>query len=134
MDNVQTLSRFLQSLPSFRGKRRVGRLIMKLSGVLSKSGIVVDTKAGNFYLPNLKDMISIDLFMNGYYEKGLVEMLKKSIPQGGVLIDVGANIGSIAIPLSKMRPDVKIICVEASPWIFKVLKRNVDSNNPNNIT
>lgn len=134
MDNVQTLSRFLQALPSFRGKRRVGRLIMKLSGVLSRSGIVVSTKAGEFYLPNLKDMISIDLFMNGYYEKGLVEMLKKNIPQGGVLIDVGANIGSIAIPLSKMRPDIKIICVEASPWIFKVLKRNIDGNNASNIT
>ena len=81
MDNVQALSRFLQSLPSFRGKRRVGRMIMKLSGVLSKSGIVVNTKAGNFYLPNLKDMISIDLFMNGYYERGLIDMLKKNVPE-----------------------------------------------------
>src|SRR6476659_7714163 len=125
MSNVQTLSRFLQSLPLFRGKRRIGRLIMKMSGVSSKNDIVVNTKAGEFYLPNLKDMISIDLFMNGFYEKGLVEMLKKNIPANGVLIDVGANIGSISIPLSKMRPDVSIVAVEASPWIYNVLKRNI---------
>src|ERR1044072_3887238 len=99
MDKVQLLSRFLQSLPEFRGKRRIGKAIMKLSGIMSKSGIVVNTGAGEFYLPNLKDMISIDLFMNGFYEKGLVEMLRKNIPANGVLIDVGANIGSISIPL-----------------------------------
>ena len=134
MNNVQTLSRFLQSLPLFRGKRRIGKMIMKLSGVLSKSGVVVNTKAGKFYLPNLKDMISIDLFMNGFYEKGLVKMLRDNVPSKGVLIDVGANIGSISIPLSKMRPDIRIIAVEASPWIFKVLKRNIEANNAFNIT
>ena len=134
MNNVQHLSWFLQALPVFRGKRRIGRIIMKLSGMSSKSGIVVKTKAGEFYLPNLKDMISIDLFINGYYEKGLVDMLKNNIPPNGVLIDVGANIGSIAIPLSKMRQDIRIIAVEASPWIFKVLKRNITANNASNIT
>lgn len=133
MDNVRTLSWLLQSLPSFRGKRRIGRMIMKLSGVLSKSGIVVNTKAGRFYLPNLKDMISIDLFMNGYYEKGLIDLLSKRMPRDGVLIDVGANIGSISIPVSKIRPDIKIIAVEASPWIFEVLKRNIQENNASNV-
>ena len=87
MNNVQHLSWFLQALPVFRGKRRIGRIIMKLSGMSSKSGIVVKTKAGEFYLPNLKDMISIDLFINGYYEKGLVDMLKNNIPPNGVLMD-----------------------------------------------
>jgi FkbM family methyltransferase len=109
-------------------------MIMRLSGVSSKSDIVVNTKAGEFYLPNLKDMIAIELFMNGFYEKGLVEMLTKNIPANGVLIDVGANIGSISIPLSKMRPDISIVAVEASPWIYKVLKRNIQANNASNIT
>lgn len=109
-------------------------MIMKIAGVSDKTNILINTKAGIYHLPNLKDMISIDLFMNGYYEKGLVSMLKENIPVNGVFIDVGANIGSISIPLSRMRQDIKIIAVEASPWIYNILKTNVDSNNATNIT
>jgi FkbM family methyltransferase len=134
MNNVQALSSLLQTLPLFRGKRRIGKLIMKLSRVTSRSGLSIRTKSGKFYLPNLKDMISIDLFMNGYYERGLVNLLIERIPNNGVLLDVGANIGSICIPVSKMRPDVKIIAIEASPWIFDVLKKNIEANNASNIT
>lgn len=133
MNNVQALSSFLQSLPAFKGKRRVGRLIMKMAGATNRKDIVVNTRAGKFHLPNLKDMISIDLFMNGYYEKGLVRMLKENIPANGVMIDVGANIGSISVPLAKMRPDIKIIAVEASPWIYQVLKKNIEANNLENV-
>lgn len=134
MNNVQILSSLLQALPLFRGKRRLGRLIMRLSGIMSRTGLSVNTKAGRFYLPNLKDMISIDLFMNGFYEKGLVYMLSENIPMNGIFVDVGANIGSISIPLSKMRPDVSIIAVEASPWIFNVLKENIKANKASAIT
>lgn len=107
---------------------------MNVSGVSKRTNFPVNTKAGRFYLPNLKDMISIDLFINGYYEKGLVNMLESNIPENGVFIDVGANIGSISIPLSRMRPDIRIIAVEASPWIFDILKKNVVLNNRTNIT
>lgn len=108
-------------------------MIMELTGVMKMKDFFINTRAGKFYLPNLKDIISIDLFINGYYEKGLVSMLKENIPPNGVLIDIGANIGSISIPLSWMRPDIKIIAVEASPWIYTILKRNVEENKAKNI-
>lgn len=133
MNSMQALSSFLQALPPFKGKRRIGRMIMSIAGITSRTNFQVATKAGTFFLPNLKDMISIDLFINGYYEKGLVDMLNRNIPANGVFIDVGANIGSISIPLSRMRPDISIIAVEASPWIFDVLKRNVKLNSNGNI-
>jgi FkbM family methyltransferase len=134
MSSVQALSSLLQALPSFKGKRRLGRAIMKITGVSTHHDVVVNTKAGTFHLPNLKEMISMDLFMNGYYERGLVRMLKEQMPANGVLIDIGANIGSISIPLSRMRPDIRIVAVEASPWIFRVLKANIEANNATNIT
>ena len=133
MSSMQALSSFLQALPSFKGKRRIGRMIMRVAGITSRTNFQVITKAGTFFLPNLKEMISIDLFINGYYEKGLVDMLKRNIPANGVFIDVGANIGSISIPLSRMRPDISIIAIEASPWIFDILKKNVELNSRGNI-
>jgi FkbM family methyltransferase len=107
---------------------------MKLAGTDRQKNLRVQTKAGIFHLPNLLDMISIDLYMNGYYEKGLVDHLISNVPPNGVFLDVGANIGSISIPLAKARPDVRIISVEASPWIFDILAKNVSANGCTNIT
>jgi FkbM family methyltransferase len=121
-------------MPLFKGKRRFGRAIVNLSGASKKRSLIINTKAGRFLLPNLVEMISLDLFINGYYEKGLVNFLSKNIPSKGVFIDVGANIGSISIPLARSRPDIRIVAVEASPWIFGVLKNNIELNNSSNIT
>ena len=54
-------------------------------------------------------------------------MLKKFHPMG-VLLDIGANIGSIAMPVCTTRPDVKVICVEASRNVFAYLKKNISVN------
>lgn len=43
-------------------------------------------------------------------------------------MDVGANIGSLAIPIAKARPNVSIVCIEADPNIHRLLKENVDRN------
>ncbi len=134
MNSIQQLSSFLQALPDFRGKRRLGRLAVKLSGAAKEKEFIVQTRAGKFLIPNLKDSISLDLFVDGYYEKGLVDLLVKIIPANGVWLDIGANIGSVCIATAHRRPDVKIIAVEASPWIYKYLKRNIELNGVPNIT
>lgn len=123
----------MQAVPIFKGKRRLGRAIMKFAGLMDARDLILETQAGKFQLPSLVENISIELFINGYYEKGLVKFLTKNIPPNGVFLDVGANIGSISIPLSRSRPDITIVAVEASPWIFKVLERNIAINNLRNI-
>lgn len=134
MSRLQRLSSFLQSVPSFRGKRRIGRFMVRLSGASGKKKLMVKTKAGRFLLPNLKEIISLELFICGFYERGLVDFLVKNIPQQGIFIDMGANIGSVCIPLAHRRPDIKVIAIEASPWIYKFLKENVALNDVQNIT
>lgn len=134
MNRIQVISSIFQMLPIFRGKRRVCKFILKRLGFSESRNVVINTKSGRFELPNLIEIISFDLFVNGIYEKGLVELLKNKIPQKGVFIDVGANIGSISIPLAIARPDITIIAIEASPWIYKVLQNNISHNNVYNIT
>ncbi len=46
-----------------------------------------------------------------------------------VLIDVGANIGISTLYFAKKYPFRGIICVEASPLNFEILRKNVKSNN-----
>jgi FkbM family methyltransferase len=133
MSNVQAISSFLQSIPEFRGKRRICRVLVKIFGLSGKKNLVVSTKSGKFLLPNIEEIVSFELFVNGYYEKGLVELLIKGIPRDGIFFDVGANIGSIAIPVALARPDIKVVAIEASPWIFSVLEKNISQNSSENI-
>lgn len=53
---------------------------------------------------------------------------------GGVVIDVGANIGIYSIVLAKSHPRLKVIAVEASPTIFEWLARNCSLNRLSNVT
>jgi FkbM family methyltransferase len=121
-------------MPDIRGKRRVCRLLISALGVEKSKDILINTRSGTFRLPNLKEAISFELYINGIYEKGLVDLLEKQIPPSGIFLDIGANIGSISISLAKRRKDIHIIAVEASPWIFAVLKENVERNGIGNIT
>ena len=79
-------------------------------------------------LPNLSETISFDLFINGVYEPETIAFLSKKLPYGATLLDLGANIGAITIPLAKQRQDLKIVCVEAAPWIANYLKENLANN------
>jgi len=100
--------------------------------VQSGKDIRVAGKFGiNYILPNLKESISFDIFTNGIYEPETHSFLHNRIPPNGIFLDLGANIGSITLPLLKTRTDLRTVCVEAAPWIFKYLETNINSNRNN---
>jgi FkbM family methyltransferase len=86
-----------------------------------------------YVLPNLKETIGYDIYINGIYEKEIIHYLSKIIPSNGKLLDIGANIGAISIPLAKSRKDIQIIAVEASTHIFNYLQNNVSLNELKNV-
>lgn len=60
--------------------------------------------------------------------------MKEFLPPGGVLIDVGANIGCHSFWASKLiGKDGQVISVEASPYIFECLKLGISANQISNI-
>lgn len=127
------VSGILRKVPDFKGKQRITRLIY--GNYLKKaSDILVTGSYGcRYILPNLIETISFEIFINGMYEKDTHEFLLKRIPPNAVVLDLGANIGSIIIPICRKRSDVRAICVEASPWVFEYLKKNVELNGLRNI-
>jgi len=122
-----------RKLPDFKGKQRLTRLIY--GNYLKKAADVVVTGSYGcrYILPNLIETISFEIFINGMYEKDTHEFLLQRIPPNAVLLDLGANIGSIIIPICKRRNDLRVICVEASPWVFEYLKKNIELNGLTNI-
>jgi FkbM family methyltransferase len=61
-----------------------------------------------------------------------VELIASLIPANANILDVGANIGTISIPLAAMGHNV--IAIEALPSNFNILKDNIEINNFKNIT
>jgi FkbM family methyltransferase len=115
-------------LPDYMpGKTRLGRwLICPFRRI--KPALLEDGQRFSYILPSYVEPIAQHLFTFGAYERPTVKFLASSLPKGGTLIDVGANIGALAIPIAKERPNASIICIEADPKLHRVLRENVKNN------
>lgn len=127
------LRSFFSFLPPFKGKHRLARLFFSGKINNGKNLIVKGHYGIKYKVPNLKENVAFDIYVEGAYEKQYIHFLAENIPENGLLLDLGANIGSICIPVSKLRPDIKIIAVEASPRVFSYLEYNVGLNECANI-
>lgn len=127
------LSNSWRKLPPFKGKKRLIRLLY--AKYIKNCSEVTFSIGGHasFTVPNLVENVSFDLFFEGIYEEELVSYIVKTLPENGVFIDVGANIGAISIMVALRRPDVTIHAFEASPRIFDFLDRNIRQNGLKNI-
>jgi len=127
------IGNLFRALPPFRGKLRLGKLSTSLFLRPSEERIVRLRHGIFLKLPNLIENLSLELFVNGYYEKELVDFLIKNLPPNGQFIDVGANIGAISVFVAKARPDVSIYAFEASALIVQYLQENISINKLSNI-
>lgn len=59
--------------------------------------------------------------------------IEKHVEPDAVVIDIGANLGLVACSVASVAPLGKVIAVEASPKIYKILKKNVKQNNIKNV-
>ncbi|MBZ5858003.1 FkbM family methyltransferase [Flavihumibacter profundi] len=127
------LSRILRMLPIFPGKYRISKKLLKQS-TLDQKNILINGKWGcSFLIPNLKENIGFEYFVNGVYEEETIKEIESLLPNNGVLLDIGANIGTIAIPICKRNPSITCFCIEASPFVFEYLQKNIEFNKLENI-
>ena len=95
---------------------------------------------------SLKMTISLDsyienkLFFDKNYGKNIIETIlsyryshPRSKKEQPVLIDVGANIGSICLPIAISKKDWAIIAYEPNPIVYHRLVKNVQLNNLSNV-
>jgi FkbM family methyltransferase len=122
------LSRMLGLVPDrLPGKARLGRLMLR--PFLSRTPAVLKDRAGYTYvMPSYAEPIAQSIFTFGAYERDTRNLILKFLTEKGIFIDVGANIGAVAVPIAKARPQVSIICIEADPGIHRFLRDNVNRN------
>ena len=128
------ISSILRRLPSFKGKRRLARLLLG-----DKIGTLRDCSIRGKYgciikVPNILEPIGFEIYINCVYEKETIGFISNRLLPGKILLDIGANIGAICIPVCKLNKGTKVIGVEAAPWVFQYLEFNAKENNISNIT
>lgn len=127
------IDKFIRIIPEFKGKRRLTAALYR-NKRSSTRDIIIKGRYGCIYkLPNLIENVGFDIFVNGIYESETIDFITTKCKNAKYFIDIGANIGSIAIPVSKRSPDLKIICIEASQNVFEYLNWNVEQNKLKNI-
>ena len=133
MTYVPKLLYMLRLLPSWLpGRYRFIFLCVRLSNL--QGPVIILDRLFKWLVPSASEPVAIELIANGCYEKQTCEAIKRFLPPDGVLIDVGANIGAIAIRAAKIYcPSGLVLGFEASPTIYRYLIQNVEFNSVKNI-
>jgi len=79
------------------------------------------------------DYISEMIKKYGYFSPTEIFFLEKYINENDNIIEIGANIGSHCIPLSKKNSKGKFFCFEPQIDVFKMLVSNITVNNCHNV-
>lgn len=94
---------------------------------------IVLTQDNYKYLIYSSDYIGQCLKTYGWFSPTEILFLKKYISSEDNIIEIGANIGSHCIPLSKFNSKGKYFCFEPQIDIFKMLVTNASLNNCDNV-
>src|SRR4051812_36587709 len=131
--DIEVVRRLLRAVPvGVPGKTRLARLAVRRFH--DDGPVLVPDRFGNsLWVPSLREPIGLSLFASGVYEPETLAAALAHLPPSGIFVDVGANIGALALPLAATRPDAHIVCIEADPEIAAILRSNVALNNRQNI-
>lgn len=71
---------------------------------------------------------SLDLY--GEYGEGEVDLFRQVVFAGHTVVEVGANMGSLTVPLARMvGPEGQVLAIEPQPLMYDLLVRNRELNN-----
>jgi FkbM family methyltransferase len=96
---------------------------------LSNGSVTIKLLEMSFSVPSLKEPVAFSLWSSGSYEPEIQKLILAHWKDNTWMVDVGANVGAISIPLSKLNSCNKILAIEASPTIFPYINENVSRNN-----
>ncbi len=125
---LKKILQLYRGLPVFKGKLRLGKIFF---GSLVNQSLPVEFIAHDnihYRIPNTLESLGTELFITGMYEKKIANFLKKQIKSDHIYFDLGANIGTLGIPVVKNNPGIKYFGIEASPLVFEYLQFNFNAN------
>lgn len=121
------LARQARTLPSFRGQLHLLRAIDR---ALRAGGGAVDAEIGGvIFRLDTEDVIDFKLLYRASHQSNVVDYLSARLGEGPkVFWDVGANVGSFALPIALRNRGTTVHAFEPSPPVFARLSANMEKN------
>ncbi len=129
-DLISGLLRWLgRHTPDIRYVRAIpNRLLKPLQLYLGCEARVVDVLGFKMRLDPRECVDGNLWFAPHLYDRAEISFLQERMPQDGVFVDVGANIGFWSLYFSHAFPRAKVYAIEANPSTFQILRENVEIN------
>jgi FkbM family methyltransferase len=96
-------------------KKNYNNILLKKPSLLFMKGIFSDT-------------ISQQLFFQGYYDYDLTKLIIETAKNGGVFVDVGANIGYFSLLFASQNKNCSVFSFEPSLKNLDLIKHNITAN------
>jgi FkbM family methyltransferase len=80
------------------------------------------------YEVDLREGIDLSLFLFGAFQRHVLQTVRQLVPVDGVVIDVGANIGAVALPAAAHLAHGHVYAFEPTDFAWSKLERNVELN------
>jgi FkbM family methyltransferase len=94
----------------------------------------IEARNGKFLYPTNDTYIGKCMEVYGEWEEELVQKCIKIVPPGGVVVEVGSNIGTHTVPIARHVGDTgKVYAIEPQRLIFQILCANLVCNEVFNV-
>jgi FkbM family methyltransferase len=118
----------LNQIPMTRIRISIARILYCiLHFVLRKDNHLICRK-GVRYDVDLSEGIDLSIFLFGNFQNHVINMKYLALTDSTVAIDVGANVGSMALRIAKFAPKGHVFAFEPTDYAFNKLLRNLALN------
>ncbi|MBD3760751.1 FkbM family methyltransferase [Rhizorhabdus sp.] len=127
--NPLALVRALRGADRIRGWRRIADRIADGSAF----DFTVDN-GGLFFSGNTRSFIDRQMYLYGHYERPMIDLFLSKIPidRHGIILDVGANVGTHAIRFARVFD--RVFSFEPNAALWDQFQRNMNINGADNVT
>lgn len=115
-------------IPMTRVKLSLARLLYFFVHSILRQDKKVIQRKGVFYEVDLTEGIDLSLYVFGNFQDYVTSNQYFSIPAEAVVIDVGANIGSMTFRFATMAPKGHVYAFEPTDYAYAKLMKNISLN------
>ncbi len=133
MNKYYLIRLFCQLFPPIISQKLREKLISSVD-IPAKSDFKRNSFTGGVFQGNLKDFHSRRFYIHGYFEWRIIVLAKKILKKiPGVVIEVGANVGTETVSLAKINPNNNVYAFEPLEKNYAYLEKIKKINNFNNL-
>ncbi len=105
------------------------RLVRGLRRIVGAGPVTEVTRGGIRWRLDLTEGIDFSIYLLGAFEPVTVAACRRLIKPGDVVLDIGANVGALALPMAQMAgPSGKVYAFEPTDFAFAKLTANLALN------